>query len=101
MTEKMMVARFVDNVMLLGKMRKNLGEIERASGCATGYLSRCKSDRRRSPTLLTALRLADNLGENLVDLCTIDYEERLLDDEIARLEQELEELKRKRAEKER
>jgi len=101
MTEKMMVARFVGNVQLLGKMRKNLGEIERASGCTTGYLSRLKSDGTRSPTLLTALRLADALGENLVDLCTIDYKDRLLDNEIARLEQELEDLKRKRAEKER
>lgn len=92
MNAEQMVERFITNVRAVGKAQGRLGLIERQAGVTTGYLSRCVNSQAKI-SFLTALKLAETTGESVMDLCTQDYETKVIDSRIKQLEQEISALK--------
>ncbi len=90
---EVVVGRFIDNVILIGKAKGTLGEIERKAEISTGYLSRLKSKKKRGVSMATAVMLADAAGENLFDLLVKDYKQEFTKMRMETLEKELEQLK--------
>ena len=92
MTAEKMAENFITNIRLLAKSRDSLGRIERQVGVSTGYLSRFKRGNINIP-LVTAIRFAEAVGEDVMDLCMKDYKVQAIDDKIEQLEQEIAALK--------
>ena len=90
---------FYKNIKTICK-NKNimLGELERGCGYSTGYVSRAYTHTKRI-SLEGALRISEALGENLLDMCSKDYEteyeKEITQWQINELERELNELKTK------
>lgn len=84
--------RFINNVLIIGRKRNGIGEIERKAGLSTGYLSRV-AKKNMSVSLPVALLLADASGESLVNLLIMDYEKVFIDQRIKELESEIESLR--------
>lgn len=83
-----------NNIRYLAKINNfKLGDLERKCGVQAGYLS-----RDNNMTVKVFLNFCNNLSVTPNDLIYHDYEEDLLNSEIAELEQRLAELKAKKNE---
>ena len=88
------VRKFIRNVRCLAGKKKALGALENYAGVRAGYLSRqSKHIGKMSIPLLTALKMAEFVGESVDDLCTRDdYIVRDIDAQIEDLQTQIEEL---------